>query len=147
MSRRYRTVFFLRLSVLSECVLSECVPSTCPTTVTLAKTGAIFVRQFSGVSAELILPFQKCDEDMKSEFFDDFVSSDLQSSETARLYLSYATNVRDGNHAQLELTGNAYNVMFDQEFVTIESLWDDAQKTYQLPVEEFIDRVQTLLPR
>jgi hypothetical protein len=49
---------------------------------------------------------------MHIDYFDEFISSDIQDWDTARLYIGYAINVRDGHHSALELSGNACHVFF-----------------------------------
>jgi hypothetical protein len=89
-----------------------------------------------------ILLFRKCETYMRADPFDDFVSSDLQTSEAAQLYADYVNHVRNGRHAMLELTGNAFHVRFEPELVTIESLWDDELPVLQLTLSEFSQRLQ-----
>ena len=77
---------------------------------------------------------------------EDFLDSDVQTLTSRDTCLRYAKNVQSGHHAELELTGNAFNVRFLPSGVCIESLWDEDAEPIEMDLEEFIRIVSGWIP-
>jgi len=77
----------------------------------------------------------------------EFLDSDIPTLPNRDMYVGYAKNVQSDHHAELELTGNAFNVRFLPSGVCIENLWDDEAKPINLGLEEFIQIVSSWVPK
>lgn len=80
------------------------------------------------------------------ESIKDFLNSDIQTLQSREAYLGYAKNVKAGQHAELEMTGNAFNVRFLPSTVQIESLWDDETELIEMDLETFISTLSEWFP-
>ena len=78
---------------------------------------------------------------------DEFLDSDVQTISVRDTYLGHAKNVQSGHHAELELTGNAFNVRFLPSGVYIENLWDEEAEPINIGLEDFIRIVSDGLPK
>ncbi|WP_151637371.1 hypothetical protein [Noviherbaspirillum aerium] len=76
----------------------------------------------------------------------DFLNSDIQNIQSREAYLGYAKNVQSGQHTELELTGNAFNVRFLISGVHIENLWDE-NETIEIELDKFIQTVSEWMPK
>lgn len=78
---------------------------------------------------------------------DEFLESDVQTLPVRDTYVGHAKNVQSGHHAELELTGNAFNVRFLPSGVCIENLWDEEAEPINIGLEDFIQMVSNWLPK
>ena len=78
---------------------------------------------------------------------DKFLDSDVPTLPDRNMYVGYAKNVQSGHHAELELTGNAFNVWFLPSGVCIENLWDEEAEPINIGLEDFIRIVSNWLPK
>ena len=65
----------------------------------------------------------------------DYLESDLQDLATLQEVLQMLDNPGPGT--EQEITGNSYTVILQPEQITLESLYDDSQKSYQLPTTQY----------
>lgn len=77
----------------------------------------------------------------------EFLDSDIQTLSVRGTYLGYAKNVQSGHHAELKLTGNAFNVRFLSSGACIENLWNEKAEPINIGLEEFIRLVSNWLPK
>ena len=69
---------------------------------------------------------------------DDFLNSDVQTIAGRNEYLGVAANVKAGQHKEMEITGNAYNIRFHEGIATIECLWSDESDQMDINLDLFI---------
>ncbi len=77
----------------------------------------------------------------------EFLVSDVQTLSVRDAYLGHAKNVQSGHHAELELTGNAFNVRILSSGVCIESLWDEEDEPISIGLDDFIQIVSNWRPK
>jgi hypothetical protein len=77
----------------------------------------------------------------------EFLESDVQTLLVRDAYLRHAKNVQAGHHAELNLTGNAFNVRFLPSGVCIESLWNEENEPIKIDLEDFIQVVSNWLSK
>jgi uncharacterized protein YacL (UPF0231 family) len=65
----------------------------------------------------------------------DYLESDLQDVATTREVLQMLDSIDAG--AEQEINGNSYTVILQAELITLESLYDDSEKPYQLPTAQW----------
>lgn len=77
---------------------------------------------------------------------DDLLNSDVQSLDGRNEYLGVAENVKSGQHNEMEITGNAYNIRFHDGIATIECLWDDDSSQINIDLDSFILKLSNWEP-
>lgn len=78
---------------------------------------------------------------------DNFLDSDVQTISSRDRYLAYAKNVLTGQQAELELTGNSFNVRFLPSNVYIENLWDEDDEPIEIDLKKFINIISNWNPQ
>ena len=74
----------------------------------------------------------------------DLIDSDMPTAHDRERYLGFARIVMAGHHAELEITGNAFNVHFSQAGVRVQCLWDESRTPECMGLAAFIQALSAL---